>query len=136
MSPTRQPGLPPRRPRAMLRSGNRMLVSIAERATSKEFQMGAAGKRRNCLVSVRLTEADRAIIDRAANLRGWSRTHFVREAAVKAAEEVLMESTLLRMSPGGFEAFMRAVSTPATPVPEIVASLRRKAPWQKDSARI
>jgi hypothetical protein len=31
--------------------------------------------------------------------RGWSRTDFVREAAVRAAEEMLMQSVLLRMNP-------------------------------------
>lgn len=35
-------------------------------------------------LSMRLPEADIAIIDRAANLRGRSRTDFVREAAVRA----------------------------------------------------
>ena len=68
-------------------------------------------------------------------MRGRSRTDFVREAAVRAAEEVLMESTLVRMSPEGFEAFVQAISTTAAPVPEMVASLRRKAPWEKDTAK-
>ena len=47
-----------------------------------------------------------AIIDRAASLRGRSRTDFVREAAVRTAEEVVMENRLIRMSPEGFAAFM------------------------------
>jgi uncharacterized protein (DUF1778 family) len=46
-----------------------------------------------------------------------------------------MESTLLRMTPEGFEAFVQAVSAPATPVPEMVASRRRKAPWEKGAAK-
>ena len=46
-----------------------------------------------------------------------------------------MESTLVRMSPEGFEAFVQAISTTAAPVPEMVASLRRKAPWEKDTAK-
>lgn len=87
-------------------------------------------KRREHPLSMRLPEADIAIIDRAADLRGRSRTDFVREAAVRAAEEVLMESTLLRMSPEAFDAFSRAIAAPAAPVPEMVASLRRRAPWE------
>jgi uncharacterized protein (DUF1778 family) len=43
-------------------------------------------------LSMRLSEVDIAIIDRAASLRGRSRTDFVREAAARAAENVLMES--------------------------------------------
>jgi uncharacterized protein (DUF1778 family) len=79
---------------------------------------------------MRLPDADIAMIDRAASLRGRSRTDFVREAAVKAAEEVIMESTLVRMSPEGFRAFMAAIEAPATVVPEVVELFKRKAPWE------
>ena len=89
-------------------------------------------KRKDYPLSMRLPEGDIAIISRAADLRGRSRTDFVREAALRAAEEVLMESALLRMSPEGFAAFLQAVSAPATQVPEMVASLRRPAPWDQD----
>ena len=97
--------------------------------------MTASPKRKDHPLSMRLPEGDIAIIDRAADLRGRSRTDFVREAAVRAAEEVLMESTLVRMSPEGFEAFVQAVSAPSAPVAEMVASLRRKAPWEKDTTK-
>jgi uncharacterized protein (DUF1778 family) len=81
-------------------------------------------------LSIRLLDADIAIIDRAARLRGRSRTDFMRDAAVRAAEDVLMETTPLRMSAEGF---MAAVSGPAVPVPEMVELLRRVAPWEADS---
>ena len=97
--------------------------------------MTASPKRKDHPLSMRLPEGDIAIIDRAADLRGRSRTDFVREAAVRAAEEVLMENTLVRMSQEGFEAFVQAISTPAAPVPEMVASLRRTAPWEKDTIK-
>jgi len=51
---------------------------------------------------------------------------------VRAAEEVLIERALIRMSPQGFQAFRRAIAGPATPVPEMVALLRRKAPPRKE----
>lgn len=90
--------------------------------------MGHADRKSHPL-SMRLPEADLAIIDRAAGLRGRSRTDFVRDAAVRAAEEIVLESALVRMSGGGFEAFTAALSTPAVAVPEIVEVLGRKAPW-------
>ena len=80
-------------------------------------------------LSMRLPEADIAIIDRAATLRGRSRTDFVRDAAVRAAEEVLMETAPIRMSPSGFKAFMAALSGPAASVSEMVDLFRRVAPW-------
>src|SRR5947199_4094219 len=87
-------------------------------------------KRKEHPLSMRLPETDIAIIDRAATLRGRSRTDFVRDAAVRAAEDVLMDSRLIRMSPEGFAEFMEALSAPAAPVPDMVELARRRAPWE------
>jgi uncharacterized protein (DUF1778 family) len=93
-----------------------------------------AAERKEHPLSMRLPAADLAIIDRAAGLRGRSRTDFVREAALNAAEEVLLERALIRMSPAGFAAFRAAVEAPAAPVPELVELLRRPAPWEEGAA--
>jgi uncharacterized protein (DUF1778 family) len=92
--------------------------------------MPRAVERKEHPLSMRLPETDIAIIDRAAALRGRSRTDFVRDAAVRAAEDVLMETAPIRMSPAGFKAFMAALSGPATPVPEMIALFQRAAPWE------
>lgn len=97
--------------------------------------MTRAVERKDHPLSMRLPEADIAMIDRAAGLRGRSRTEFVRDAAVRAAEDVLMETALIRMSPDGFEAFIAAISAPAKAVPEMVEVLRRPAPWEQEGAR-
>jgi uncharacterized protein (DUF1778 family) len=82
--------------------------------------MSRAGGRKEHPLSMRLPEAD---IDRAATLRGRSRTDFVREAAVRAAEDVLMETVPIRMSPSGFKAFMAVLSGPP----------RRSPKWSNSS---
>ena len=92
--------------------------------------MAASTERKEHPISMRLPEADIAMIDRAAGLRGRSRTDFVREAAVRAAEDVLMENRLIRMSAEGFAAFMAVLSAPAAPVPEMVALAERPSPWE------
>jgi uncharacterized protein (DUF1778 family) len=92
--------------------------------------MASGAKKKQHPLSMRLPASDIAIIDRAADLRGRSRTDFVREAAVRAAEEVVMESVLIRMSPKGFTAFMSAIAAPAVAVPEMVELLKRRAPWE------
>jgi uncharacterized protein (DUF1778 family) len=97
--------------------------------------MPRAAEKKDYPLSMRLPEADIAIIDRAARLRGRSRTDFVRDAAVRAAEEVLMENAPIRMSAEGFETFMKVLSEPAKPVPEMVELLRRRAPWDADGTQ-
>jgi uncharacterized protein (DUF1778 family) len=79
---------------------------------------------------MRLPRADLSLIDRAASLRGRSRTDFVREAAVRAAEDVVMESLPIRMTAQGFADFTAALAAPAKAVPELVELFRRRAPWE------
>jgi len=79
---------------------------------------------------MRLPARDIALIDRAADLGGRSRTDFVREAAVRAAEELLLERALVRMSAEGFGAFVQAIAGTGRPVRELVKVLKRKAPWE------
>ena len=79
---------------------------------------------------MRLPQGDNDVIDRAAELRGRSRTDFVRDAAVRAAEEVLLEDTLLRKSPKDFSALMAVIALPAKAVPELAEVIQRTAPWE------
>jgi len=95
-----------------------------------EIYMRSPAKKTEYPLSMRLPEQDIAIIDRAADLRGSSRTEFVREAAVRAAEAVIMENALLRMSPEGFNRFVTLISAPGRPVRSMVKLLKRKPPWE------
>ncbi|MFS8049613.1 DUF1778 domain-containing protein [Rhizobium sp. BR 314] len=92
--------------------------------------MAQTVRRKEYPIAMRLPEADVAMIDRAAALCGRSRTDFVREAAVRAAEDVLMENRPIRMSPEGFAAFMDVLGGPAAPVSEMVQLAMRPAPWE------
>ncbi|HJP70021.1 MAG TPA: DUF1778 domain-containing protein [Sphingomicrobium sp.] len=92
--------------------------------------MPDAPQRKDRPLALRFPDADLAIIDRAASQRGRSRTESVRDAAVRTAEEVLMENLVIRMSPAGFEAFVSALDAAPTPVPEIIELLKGPAPWE------
>src|SRR3954453_1346919 len=94
--------------------------------------MPRSGEPKDKPLSMRLPKTDIAIIDRAAGLGGRARTDFIRDAAVRAAEETIIETTLVRMSPDGFAAFLDAVSAPARPAPEMVELMKRKAPWEPE----
>jgi uncharacterized protein (DUF1778 family) len=87
------------------------------------------------LLSIRLPERDMAIINRAASLRGCSPSEFVRDAAVRAAEDALVETARTCMSVAGFKAFVAALSGPATPVAGMVDVFRRPAPWESGAAK-
>lgn len=93
--------------------------------------MTVAAARKEHPLSLRLPESDIAVIDRAAALRGHSRTQFMRDAAVRAAEDVLMETLPIRMNQEGFDDFLAALSGPGTAVAEMVEVLQRPAPWER-----
>ncbi len=95
--------------------------------------MVIAAPRKEYPIAMRLPEGDVSMIDRAARLLGRTRTDFVREAAVKAAEDVVMELAPVRMSEEAFAEFMRVLRDPAAPVPELVEVLARPAPWEATS---
>jgi uncharacterized protein (DUF1778 family) len=59
----------------------------------------------------------------------------MREAEVRAAEDVLMVTAPIRMSPTGFKAFVELLSQPACPVPEMVELFQRTAPWEPREAK-
>jgi uncharacterized protein (DUF1778 family) len=82
-------------------------------------------------LSLRLPQADVALIDRAAKMQGRSRTEFMRDAAVREAEIQILDRTMITMSAEGFKVFMDEIDSPATAVPEMVELLKRKAPWEK-----
>lgn len=96
--------------------------------------MASAADRKDHPVSMRLPEADLSMIDRAAQLYGRSRTEFVRDAAVRAAEEALLNQRLIRMTAAGFAAFVDVLEQPAAPNPGIAEILQRQAPWEQDKS--
>jgi uncharacterized protein (DUF1778 family) len=93
----------------------------------------SATPRKDQPIAMRFPAADVAMIDRAASMRGRSRTDFVREAAVRAAEEVVMENQIIRLDSETFAQFMEIINRPAEPVPEILELMKRKAPWETNS---
>lgn len=95
------------------------MTSMAKNAIKKEQPL-----------SMRLPSDDIDLIDRAARLRGRSRTEFVRDAAVRAAEDALLERTIVRMSPEGFGTFTKAIAGQGRAVNALVNVLKRKAPWE------
>jgi uncharacterized protein (DUF1778 family) len=92
----------------------------------------AKAARKQYPLSMRFREADIEVIDRAAARRGRTRSDFVREAAVRAAEEVLLDDRgPIILSPEDYQAFCDEIARPAEPVPEMVELFRRTPPWAK-----
>jgi uncharacterized protein (DUF1778 family) len=82
-------------------------------------------------LSFRLAREDVELIDHAATLRGSSRTEFMRAAAVRLAESVILERNVIRMSSATFREFLDAVDAQGRNVPELVKVFKHKSPWNQ-----
>ena len=74
-----------------------------------------------------------------ALLRDWSGPENAmqdagRDAAVREAELVLLDTVVPRMSPEAFEAFEAAISRPPVVSPRMLEVLTRRAPWEREDA--
>jgi uncharacterized protein (DUF1778 family) len=72
----------------------------------------AAKPRHTRAVNLRIREDVRALIDRAAKLRGRSRSDFMIDAAQRAAEDALLDQTLLQVDPEAFRLYLEILDSP------------------------
>ena len=66
-------------------------------------------------LNIRIQPQVRALIDRAARLAGKNRTDFVLDAARRAAEDTLLDRTLLTVSAKAYRQFLARLDAPAAP---------------------
>jgi len=72
-------------------------------------------------VQLRLRPAQKALLARAAAVRGTSLSNFMLEHACEAAQQVLAEQVDIVMPPAAWEAFCRALDAP----PRSIAALKK-----------
>src|SRR5688572_28385140 len=63
-------------------------------------------------INLRTPLAQRALIDRAAQLQGKTRTEFMLEASREKAQRVLLDQTLIEVSPAQHAKFLALMDTP------------------------
>lgn len=63
-------------------------------------------------VNLRVRSDTRSLIDRAAKLRGKSRSEFMIDAARRAAEDALLDQTLVSVDQETFDFFMSVLDQP------------------------
>ncbi len=81
-------------------------------------------------LNLRIKPEERTLIDRAAKARGKNRTDFVLDAARAAAEEALLDQTLIAASPDAYAAFLARLDMPAQPNERLLKTMRTPPPWR------
>ena len=83
-------------------------------------------------LNLRIKPETRSLIDRAAKLRGKNRTDFVLDAACAAAEDALLDQTVLRVTPEAYAAFVARLDAPPQPNERLRKTMQTPPPWQEN----
>ena len=80
-------------------------------------------------LNIRIKPQVRELIDRAAELAGKNRTNFVLDAACRAAESLLLDRTVLSVTPKAYREFLKRLDARPRPNKRLIKTMRTRAPW-------
>ncbi|MBI5780482.1 MAG: DUF1778 domain-containing protein [Rhodocyclales bacterium] len=82
-------------------------------------------------LNLRIKPDVRALIDRAAQVRGKNRTDFILEAACRAAEEALLDRAVFLVGEETWSAFLERLDGAPRPNERLARTLHAPAPWDE-----
>ena len=80
-------------------------------------------------LNLRIKPGERSLIDQAARSVGKNRTDFVLDAARRAAEEALLDRTLVSVTPEAYAEFLVRLDAPPQPNERLRRAMQTPAPW-------
>ena len=90
---------------------------------------GSVSQTRDVTINIRAKPNQRALIDRAAQLQGKSRSEFMLESAYQKAQDVLLDRCFFGLDEIKFKQFLALLDAPPTLNPKLNALLKTKSPW-------
>ena len=81
-------------------------------------------------LNIRIQPQVRELIDRAARLAGKNRTDFMLDAARRAAEDTLLDRTVLSVTAKEYRQFLARLDSPPQPNKRLLKSLRTPTSWE------
>lgn len=81
-------------------------------------------------LNMRIKPEDRSLFDWAAKAQGKTRTDFILEAARRAAEDVMLDRTVVMVSAEAYDAFIARLDAPPPSNDRLKRTLQSKAPWE------
>jgi uncharacterized protein (DUF1778 family) len=87
--------------------------------------------RKDDVIQIRASAETKAILTRAAKLRGQKLSEFMLDSARRQAEDTLLDQRVFFLSPKAHEDFLAMLDEPAKDVPELRARLTRPPAWDR-----
>jgi uncharacterized protein (DUF1778 family) len=82
-------------------------------------------------INLRASRQQKALIDRAAEALGRSRSDFMLETASREAESVLLDRRYFVLSDDAFQKFVTMLDRPPKDNPRLRRLLQTKPPWER-----
>ncbi len=81
-------------------------------------------------LNMRVKPEDRSLFDWAAKAQGKTRTDFILEAARRAAEEAILDRSLVQVSAEAYDEFILRLDSFPRQNGSLKKTLQTKAPWE------
>jgi uncharacterized protein (DUF1778 family) len=91
--------------------------------------MPASTRRKDDVIQIRASAEAKAILNRAAALRGQKLSEFMLESARREAEEALLDQRAFFLDDVAHTRFLALLDSPPKASAKARARLRRKPPW-------
>ncbi|UFP94268.1 DUF1778 domain-containing protein [Gloeobacter morelensis] len=95
-------------------------MAIADRPTPSK----------DIVINLRAKQSQRELIDQAAAALGKSRSDFMIESSLRAAETVLLERLFFHLDEAAYAQFIAALEGPPQLNERLLTTLSAKAPWE------
>jgi uncharacterized protein (DUF1778 family) len=93
--------------------------------------MPASARRKDDVIQIRASGETKAILNRAAALRGQKLSEFMLESARRQAEETILDQRTFFLDENDHARFLALLDSPPKPSAKVRARLRRKVPWEE-----
>ena len=92
--------------------------------------MRAAARRKDEVIQIRATAEAKAILNRAAALRGQKLSEFMLESARRQAEETILDQQMFILDDDAHARLLALLDSPPKPSSEVRARFKRMPPWE------
>jgi uncharacterized protein (DUF1778 family) len=93
--------------------------------------MNDSAARKDDLIQIRASAATKAILNRAAAMRGQKLSEFMLESARARAEETILDQRLFALDDNAYNEFLAMLDAPAKPAKALRARMKRKPAWER-----
>jgi uncharacterized protein (DUF1778 family) len=98
-------------------------------ATSASSPMPASNRRKDDVIQIRASAEAKALLNRAAAMRGQKLSEFMLDSARREAEETILDQRAFFLDDEAHARFLAVLDAPPKPSAQAQARLKRKAPW-------